>query len=461
MKYSKTFYSTITVFSVILLYISCERKKELSLHQLASDTHFKAEFSDMGYALDSLPMGVYVVYNETSMFCSNFKYEYKEGLYSLTDSKEISNPDFENKNINIYAYTPYQNMENPSIEKHHVVVETNQQNQANYNASDFMYAWVEHKALGEKIDLAFKVKFAKVVINIKNKALKESNNDIGVEIINVATSANINLKTGILSALGDIGTIKTMKQDVPNSDFNYTVQAIMIPQEIPANQTILNIEIEGHVYSYQTKHEIFIQPSTQYIYNVTIDEFGISVEFENFLRTRDGVADNLNPVSNHIYKVGDYYPMADDKMSAIGVVIEVFDNGSHGKIISLDEALDLSWGPSRLTGAKSKISGANNKEIIERQGGSVSEYEALNWCRSKGKGWYLPAINELVTIYKQKDVLNRSLSPLLRSNNLGDGVYVSSTENDDSNALVLYFGNGQRFQQDKSLTSHVRAVYDF
>lgn len=462
MKYSRTFYSVIAVFSVILLHISCDRKKELSVRQLISDTHFKVEFSDVGYALDPLiPMGAYIMDDNSSIFCSNLKYQYKDSFYSLVDSSQINSLKYDSKGANIYAYFPYQDIENPNPEKHRVRVATDQQSLSNYQASDFMYAIAEHKTLSQKIDLQLSGKFAKIIINIKKKGLKESTEDIGVELVDIATSADINLKTGALSNLSDVSTIKLMKRSIPNSDFDYTVQGIAIPQEIQADKTVLRIVIGGKVYSHATRYEVSIEPAMQYVYNVTIDDFGMSVESEGRDRDRKGTVENLNSVSTHTYEVGDYYPMADDKLSAIGIVFRTSDDGLHGKVLSLDEALDLNWGPLGDTGAKSKVSGANNKAILERQDLSISEYRALSWCLKKGKGWYLPAINELVTIYEQKEILNRSLSPLLRSNSLGDGVYLSSTENNSANALVLYFGNGQRFQQDKNMESHVRAICDF
>lgn len=462
MKCFRTFYSAIAVFSVILLHFSCDRKKELSTHQLIRDTHFKVEFSDIGYTLEpSIPIGVYIANNRSSVLSSSLKYEDKGEFYSIVDSNKISNSKLENKDINIYAYLPYQNTTNSDFEKHHIIVETDQRSLVNYQASDFKYAVTELKTLGTEIDLQFKEKLAEIVINVKSKGYRDPNDDMNIEIVDVATSANINLKTGILSDLGDIGSVKLMRRSLSNPDFDYTMQGIFIPQEIPADRTILKIEIGGKFYSHQTKYDIIIEPAMQYIYNVTIDNRGISVESEAVHRIREGAQDNLNTISAQKYNVGDYYPMANDKQSAIGVVFTTFDNGLHGKVLSLDEALDVNWGPLIETGAKSKISGASNKSIIERQNTNLSEYRALSWCLKKGKGWYLPAINELVTIYQQKDILNHSLSPLLRSNNLGDGVYLSSTENDESNVLVLYFGNGQRFQQDKNLESNVRAIYDF
>ncbi len=465
MKYFTTFCFTVTVFFVILLSSSCDEKKEVSLHQLISDTHFKVQLPEADFTSDPLTsMGVYLVDYNSSEFSSNLRYKSQQGFYSLADSSGISVDKFdrEAKNVDIYAYVPYQKVENSTIEKHHVSVMLNQQDTASYQASDFMCATAERKALATKIDLTFKPQLTKVVINVKKRGLKVVNNDVEVEFVDVATSANINLKTRILTNLGGICTVKPLKQDASDVDFDYTLQAILIPQKIAAGQTILQVQTGGKVYTHQAKYDLSLKPAMEYVYDIYIDDSEISVESESDPKKRgEGRTEGLASISAHTYKIGDYYPMADDALSAIGIVFAAYNNGAHGKILSLDEAIDLKWGPSVEMGAQSKISGSNNKDIIEHRNGSVSQYEAFNWCFSKGKNWYLPAINELVAIHQQKETINRALSPLLRSNYLGDGVYLSSTEGDESTALVLYFASGKRFQQSKSMGYHVRAVSDF
>lgn len=459
MKNITIYCSCIIVSLFVLLFMACESRKQVRLQELAARTHFQADFPDT-FIFE--PIGVYMVGENSSESCINLKYDNKDGVYSFVDFNELCTTKITTNKVNIYAYAPYRKDTNSDIQKHHITVFADQSDSINYIGSDFLYARVNNKDLVEAINvsLPFNHKFAKITINIKKSDLIESDN-ISFEITNVVTSVNMNLRTGRLSDLKDIGSIKPFQKKRANSGFDYTLEAIMIPQEIERNTPLFKFSIDGKNYSYSTRYSSSVGSSMQYICNIKVDNGTLSMESEEFPRVKGSSSDNIGAISERIYKIGDYYPIADDPLSAIGVVFSTVDNGAHGKILSLNEAVDLEWGPLLATGAKSKISGASNKVIIEKNTNNIVQYRALSWCLNKGKDWYLPAINELVTICKQKEALNRALAPLLRSNNLGNGVYVSSTEDSESKVLVLHFGNGQRFLQDKSLDFHVRAVCDF
>lgn len=448
----------IIVFLFIALFMACESQRHISFQELAYQTHFQIETSGV---FTSEPIGVYMVDDGFYEMCNNLKYINKNGIYSLVDSSGLCSKKIKNDKVIVYAYAPYREGDKSGVENHQIEVYPDQRDSINYVESDFLYVKVNNKDLSaDTIGLSFNNSLARLTINIKNSNLLKSDN-VFFEIINIATSININLRTGTFFDPENIEAIKPFEKKKANSGFDHTLEAILVPQNIQKNTSVFKFRIDGKDYCYTTKYDVNLESAMQYICNITLDSRGLSVESEEFPRKRDSVLDNVGAVSERVYKIGDFYPIADDPLSAIGVVFSTVDNGAHGKILSLNEAVDLEWGPSVETGAKSKISGGGNKAIIERSTNSIAEYRALNWCLSKGKDWYLPAINELAIICKQKEILNRALSPLLRSNNLGNGVYVSSTEDSESKVLVLHFGNGQRFLQDKSLDFHVRAVCDF
>ena len=78
-------------------------------------------------------------------------------------------------------------------------------------------------------------------------------------------------------------------------------------------------------------------------------------------------------------------------------------------------------------------------------------FPAFRWCRNKGEGWYLPAINELITINKaihggklEKNKEARKRFNKILENNGGKkigryNVYFSSTEKDEMKAYAIYF----------------------
>ena len=75
------------------------------------------------------------------------------------------------------------------------------------------------------------------------------------------------------------------------------------------------------------------------------------------------------------------------------------------KIVSIDEAL-RTWGYyGTTTGAKSASDGESNTN-------KIPDSPAAQWCRAKGSAWYLPATDELLSIYNNKSKLNATFSYL-------------------------------------------------
>ncbi len=82
---------------------------------------------------------------------------------------------------------------------------------------------------------------------------------------------------------------------------------------------------------------------------------------------------------------------------------------------------------------------------------------AAQWCREKGKDWYLPAKSELSTIYKNKSTLNARLSAI-GGTTFDTGYYWSSTEDDRRHAYYIDFDSGNVYSSYKDSSYYVRAV---
>ena len=114
--------------------------------------------------------------------------------------------------------------------------------------------------------------------------------------------------------------------------------------------------------------------------------------------------------------------------------VTFYVSGKTTKIMSTDQA-SKTWGYSGTsTGATSTTDGVTNTNKIP---GSP----AAQWSQAKGSAWYLPARDELKTIYNNKSKLNTSLSAIGETQ-LGTGYYWSSTEYNSGNAYGVYFNNG-------------------
>ena len=164
------------------------------------------------------------------------------------------------------------------------------------------------------------------------------------------------------------------------------------------------------------------------------------------------------------YAVGDYYN--DGKKE--GVVFEVWDDGNSGKIVSMTQSASaLQWSSDeteqkRLVGADNQTDGAANMAIIKAISGWESKYPAFKWCADLGEGWYLPAKEELLTIYSNKAAIDANLTQQLLEN-----WYWSSTEYDyhDSDGVFCAWhvtvSDGYAGLTNKYRNGYVRAVSAF
>ncbi len=164
------------------------------------------------------------------------------------------------------------------------------------------------------------------------------------------------------------------------------------------------------------------------------------------------------------YKVGDYY----NENGKQGVVFEVWDNGRHGKIVSLDETMaqwcaDERYEEGIKLGLPNMSNGKLNTDKVMRRSDS-DQYPAFVLCRKKGADWYLPAKDELKAIFNNKSKINSTLAKYgaeLRS----DGcAYWSSTEYEDDPEFCAWsvsMGSGDARSGSKYGLNYVRAVSAF
>ena len=162
------------------------------------------------------------------------------------------------------------------------------------------------------------------------------------------------------------------------------------------------------------------------------------------------------------YKVGDYY----NENGKEGVVIEVWDNGRHGKIVSLNQAellwcTDEQYDKEIALGLTNRNDGeANTDKVMQRS--DSDQYPAFVWCCWKGADWYLPAKEELEVIYNNKSAINSTLDEY--NAELRAAWYWSSTEYEDYPEFCAWHVNvynGTTYDYDKNYGDYVRAVSAF
>ncbi len=152
------------------------------------------------------------------------------------------------------------------------------------------------------------------------------------------------------------------------------------------------------------------------------------------------------------YRVGDYY----SKNGLRGIVFWVDASGQHGKIVSMAEE-KLSWdtnGVNRLVGANDLKNGATNQAK-----GVAASVPSFGYCKSQGEGWYMPAKEELIQLFKAKTKVNATLKKM--GQRFLQAWYWSSTEGDNDQAWCLDMYGGVAYKRSKEVVQPVRPIAQF
>lgn len=165
------------------------------------------------------------------------------------------------------------------------------------------------------------------------------------------------------------------------------------------------------------------------------------------------------------WAVGDYYEVGNVK----GVVVWVDESKEHGKIISLDEKVDIWATGGYNTGAKSEEDGKGNTDKVKDINAELSAFPAFKWCVAHGEGWYFPAIQEVYYFLNAK----ATVDPTLEAHNgtkINDRVcYWSSTEGEEDETAALFgylksdgtAASWSDFKENPEEDTLVRAMYKF
>ncbi len=181
------------------------------------------------------------------------------------------------------------------------------------------------------------------------------------------------------------------------------------------------------------------------------------------------------------YELGQLY----DFDGLRGIVVELNEERTHGLIVSLDETV-VPWSTFRKgelcrAGAGDRMDGERNMQAvadyIAAHDLQWEQFPAFKWCRDKGEGWYLPSIDELLTIgtvYNGGSRLRNDRHARMTFNERakehggdrinGKAFYLSSTEIDEKFAMLSHMGLEPPFLIEdiqKYVSFNVRAVHRF
>ncbi len=193
-----------------------------------------------------------------------------------------------------------------------------------------------------------------------------------------------------------------------------------------------------------------------------IHKFGNGTSSSNYSSSSSNYSSSSYSTSGKSYKVGDLYNENGKK----GVVIWTDASGRYGKIVSLEKSSsEMAWASAyedcnKRHGTADQHDGYKNMQKIQSIPGWREKFPPFAWCADLGEGWYLPTVNELWLIYKNRDIIRPKLH-----NVVSNDYYYTSTEVDTDvktafavnvfdNTVINY--NGLKFSK-----YYVRAVATF
>ena len=335
--------------------------------------------------------------------------------------------------LDIYAYYPYR--------------ENAVANALNYNASTGMTDLLSATVLGVKktdrqtVPLLFNHLLSMIQISIdKANVIPDFDHTFKVYFHGVI-SGDYNLETQSVSNPGT-GIIQLPFTGV-NSPQNRSCRAWVPAQQIESEvifsylQTTINNEIS----------KVTIYPNQTILPQGAITEFPITLD---------------NQIEQPVYNVYDPYPKYGDY---IGMVIEVYNGGINGKVISLTDLNDSSWADTTAfwVDCIDSWQGINNLLKVQKHSDWQRKFPAFNECASYGDGWYLPSIEEAYPfLFHKRYELNQYLLNIPGGQEISfNRSYFMSTEISQRTVYKIYPANGSTEQMPKSETGKIRAFYEF
>ncbi len=157
-----------------------------------------------------------------------------------------------------------------------------------------------------------------------------------------------------------------------------------------------------------------------------------------------------------LFEIGELY----DYNGVKGIICMLTDDKQHGLIMSLDE-IYLPWSgfrkqDLRVVGAENRTEGIENMATVEKyiveNNLSWDDFPAFKWCREKGDGWYLPAIDEMLTIGHNYNGGTRVQFSRQARNRFNDTLKENGGKRMDR--LVYYFTSTEKDEKE-AYTTHM------
>lgn len=205
----------------------------------------------------------------------NAEHVYNGNTWNSKDGDELYLSTDQTK-ANLYAYYPFDYEMSRAPDKLDLRVypfSVEQDQSLNSQKSDFLWVKYSNLSISNTIaKLTFKHILTKVVINLKFGSL--GNGTEPVTIHNLTKDALIDMESGYVFDTGTNSNseITPYTQNVPNSGFDKTLSAIIIPQFVASGTSLFSISVNNELYAFTIEHPLFFESGYSYTFNLIIGE---------------------------------------------------------------------------------------------------------------------------------------------------------------------------------------------
>lgn len=292
--------------------------------------------------------------------------------------------------------------------------------------------------------------------------------------VTYSAGGTLNVGTGSVTEVG--GAVTHTFTNIGQAAANATLATdyILAPKD---EDKVLNLTIQLNTEAPKTiPNAPFRQCFSTHIKGEysTLSRFTFSV-------TADDGWDGTNEVKE-LPKVGDYYyknntwsteNKATNDNPIIGVVYKVNDDGT-GKVVSLTEGTNLTWGPTNVEIGASSTNGKENTDkvfaVISAGSHTLSDWPIFNACQelrtsTGNNGWCVPAYGEYTALFQVVSTINDKITAisgteLVTPTGESNGYWTSKENNNSSGAIIMQSGTGST-NTNKGNGRKVRFVLDF
>lgn len=254
----------------------------------------------------------------------NLKYTFDETAYRWSPAYDVYWKD-DKTHIDIYGYYPYADPSDIDNYAFEILKDQSKEaeygNMGAYEASDFLWGKAENNApTANVIKVSFNHKMASARITLAEGSGFAEGEWLAAKkqvlVLNTKRQSVINLKTGVVTAAGDVqntGIIPYRDGD----DF----RAIVVPQTIASGTALISVTIDGTVYQLVKDEEFTFNPSKQHNFTITVNKREAAGGYE-FVLTSESITVWENDGVSHDAVAREYIVVNVDEPGTLGASIK-------------------------------------------------------------------------------------------------------------------------------------------